>query len=110
VSVELVGLALLMGAVTYPARALPLLAPGIERLPRIALAYLRLVGPAVLGALAAVNTVIVTDDAGAAHVQLGVGWLAVGCCIAIVAVRRNLFLGLVVAVAVAALARAANLA
>ena len=63
-SVELVGLALLMGAVTYPARALPLLVPGIERLPPIALAYLRLVGPAVLGALAAVNTAIVVDAAG----------------------------------------------
>ena len=33
VSIELVGLAVLMGLVTYPSRALPLLAPGIERLP-----------------------------------------------------------------------------
>ena len=63
VSVTLVGLALLMGAVTYPSRACPLLAPGIERLPPIALAYLRLVGPAILAALAAVNTVVVIDDA-----------------------------------------------
>ncbi len=59
VSVELVLLAVLMGAVTYPSRALPLLAPGIERLPRWALAYLRLVGPAVLAALAAVNVMVV---------------------------------------------------
>ena len=45
-SIELVGLALLMGLVTYPSRALPLLAPGIERLPAAAIEYLRLVGPA----------------------------------------------------------------
>ncbi len=32
-SVELVALAVLMGAVTYPSRALPLLLPGIEHLP-----------------------------------------------------------------------------
>ena len=45
---DLVLLAVLMGAVTYPSRALPLLAPGIERLPPRALLYLRLVGPTVL--------------------------------------------------------------
>ena len=53
-STDLILLALLMGAVTYPSRALPLLAPGIERLPSWALDYLQLVGPAVLAALAAV--------------------------------------------------------
>ena len=50
-STELVLLALLMFAVTYPSRALPLLAPGIERLPPRALLYLRLVGPAVLASI-----------------------------------------------------------
>ena len=54
-SIELVGLAFLMAAVTYPTRAIPLLAPGIERLPPRALLYLRLVGPAVLSSLAAVR-------------------------------------------------------
>ncbi len=38
-----------------------LLAPGIERLPAIALDYLQLVGPAVLAALAAVNVMVVVD-------------------------------------------------
>ena len=50
---ELVGLAVLMFAVTYPARAIPLLVPRFERLPPRTLEYLRLVGPAVLGAIAA---------------------------------------------------------
>ena len=109
-SVELVGLALLMGAATYPSRALPLLAPGLDRLPPIALAYLRLVGPAVLGALAAVNTAIVVDDGGRAHVHVGVEWLAVAVCVGLVAWRRNLFLGLIAAVVLAATARALNLA
>jgi branched-subunit amino acid transport protein len=110
VSVELVGLALLMGAATYPSRALPLLAPGLDRLPPIALAYLRLVGPAVLGALAAVNTAIVVDEAGRGHVHVGVEWLAVAVCVGLVAWRTNLFLGLIAAVVVAATARALNLA
>jgi branched-subunit amino acid transport protein len=98
-----------MGAVTYPARALPLVVPGIDRLPPIALAYLRLVGPAVLGALAAVNTVIVVDDAGRGHIHVGVEWLSVALCVAIVAWRKNLFLGLIAAVGLAAAVRALNL-
>lgn len=108
-SVELVGLALLMGAVTYPARALPLLVPGIERLPPTALAYLRLVGPAVLGALAAVNTAIVVDAAGRGQIHVGVEWLSVALCVGLVAWRKNLFLGLIAAVGLAALVRALNL-
>jgi branched-subunit amino acid transport protein len=108
-SVELVGLALLMGAVTYPARALPLLVPGIDRLPPIALAYLRLVGPAVLGALAAVNTAIVVDAAGRGQFHLGVEWLAVAVCVGLVAWRKNLFLGLISAVVLAAAVRALGL-
>jgi branched-subunit amino acid transport protein len=108
-SVELVGLALLMGAVTYPARALPLLVPGIERLPPIAIAYLRLVGPAVLGALAAVNTAIVVDAAGRGQVHVGVEWLSVAVCVGLVAWRKNLFVGLVAAVVLAAAVRALSL-
>lgn len=108
-SVELVGLALLMGAVTYPSRALPLLVPGIERLPPIALAYLRLVGPAVLGALAAVNTAIVVDAAGRGQIHVGVEWLSVALCVGLVAWRKNLFLGLIAAVVLAAVVRALNL-
>lgn len=104
-SAELVPLALLMLAATYPSRGLPLLAPGIERLPPAVLAYLRLVGPAVLASLGVVNTLLLVDgDRRAIHV--GVESLAVTVCVAIVAWRRNLLLGLLAAVAIVALARA----
>lgn len=104
-STELVLLALLMGAVTYPSRAVPLLAPGIERLPPFALAYLRLVGPAVLAALAAVNVMVVPVD-GRPAFHVGVEWLAVIAAVAITAWRGNLFLGLVAGVGLVAAARA----
>jgi branched-subunit amino acid transport protein len=110
VSVELVGLALLLGLVTYPSRALPLLAPGIERLPQIALEYLRLVGPAVLAALAAVNVMVVTTEGGDQAFHVGIEWAAVVACAALTAWRRNLFVGLVAGVALVALARAAGVA
>ena len=93
-SVELVGLALLMGAVTYPSRALRLLTPGIDRLPPVALDYLRLVGPAVLAALAAVSVMVVVDD-DVPSFHVGVEWLSVLLCLGLVAWRRNLFLGLI---------------
>lgn len=109
-SLELVGLAILMGAVTYPSRALPMLAPGIERLPPIAFKYLRLVGPAVLAALAAVNTVVVVDSSRHGQFHVGIEWLAVGLCIVLVTWRRNLFVGLVAAVLCAAIARNVGLA
>lgn len=102
---DLVLLAVLMAAVTYPSRALPLLAPGIERLPPAALQYLRLVGPAVLASLAAVGTLVVGGEDGSRSLHVGVETLAVGACIGVVAWRRNLFLGLVVAVALVALLR-----
>jgi branched-subunit amino acid transport protein len=109
-SVELVGLALLMGLVTYPSRALPLLAPGIERLPARALEFLRLVGPSVLAALAAVNTMVVVADAGTPAFHVGIEWIAVGVCAVLTAWRRNLLLGLVGAVVLVAVARALGLA
>ena len=67
-STDLVLLAVLMFAVTYPSRAIGLLTPGLERLPRRAFDYLQLVGPAVLTAIAAVNVIVVTDDGGDADV------------------------------------------
>ncbi len=113
-SADLVVLAVLMGLVTYPSRALPLLAARTDRLPPIVLAYLRLVGPAVLAALAAVNTlVVVTTLADGTRVPAfhgGIEWLAVGACAALVAWRRNLLFGIVVAVALVAAVRAAGLA
>jgi branched-subunit amino acid transport protein len=105
----LVGLALLMAAVTYPARAIPLLAPAFERLPPRALEYLRLVGPAVLGAIAASQALLVTGADGHPAFHLGIDALAVVACLAIVTWRRTLLLGLLVAVALAAILRAAGL-
>lgn len=109
-SADLVGLALLMGLATYPSRALPLLAPGIERLPAAAIEYLRLVGPAVLAALAAVNVMVVATDSGAPAFHVGIEWAAVAVCAALTAWRRNLFIGLIAGVALVAFARAAGLA
>lgn len=106
---NLVPLAVIMWAVTYPSRAIGLLAPAIERLPRGVLDYLQLVGPAVLTALAVVNTVLVTSDGGRPVIVLGLAWLSVALCIGLVLWRRNLLLGLVVAVAVAAVGRAIGL-
>ena len=108
-TVGLIGLALLMFAVTYPTRAAPLLLPVVDRLPPRMLEYLRLVGPAVLAALAAVNTLIVVDDTRRASIHVGIEWLSVIVCVAIVAWRRNLLLGLAAAVVLAALARATGL-
>ena len=111
---DLVPLAILMGLVTYPSRAIPLLVARTGRLPPGALAYLRLVGPAVLASLAAVNTmVLVTTTPEGGRVpsfHVGVEWLAVGTAIAIVVWRRNLLLGIVAAVAIVAATRAAGLA
>ncbi|MEP6638119.1 MAG: AzlD domain-containing protein [Chloroflexota bacterium] len=109
-STNLVLLAVLMFAATYPSRAAGLLTPGLDRLPKIAFEYLQLVGPAVLTALAAVSVMVVVgqDDVPAFHV--GVEWLAILACMVIVARRRNLLLGLVAAVAIVAIARAAGLA
>ena len=105
-STELVGLALLMAAVTYPARAVPLLTPAFDRLPARALEYLRLVGPAVLGAIAASQALLVTGADGRSSIHVGIDALAVLVCVALVAWRRNLFLGLLVAVVMTAGARA----
>lgn len=108
-STDLVPLAFLMFLVTYPSRAVGLLAPGIERLPRRALDYLQLVGPAVLTALAAVS--IMVDASGPRPAfTVGLPWLSVAACLALVAWRRNLFLGLALAVAIAIVGRAMGLA
>lgn len=105
-SAELVALAVMMGAVTWPSRALPMLMPGIDRLPPAAQEYLRLIGPATLATLAAVNALVIVDAGGAPRLRLGVEGLAVVVCIAVVAWRRNLLLGLAAAVVLVALARA----
>ena len=106
----LIPLAVLMGLATYPFRAVPLLAPGFERLPERVRLYLRLVGPSVLAALAAVNTMVIRDAGRQPVFHVGPEWLAVGLCILIVGLRRNLLLGLVLAAGSIAGLRALGLA
>lgn len=102
----LVPLAILMGLVTYPWRAVPLLAPGINRLPARLQEYLRLVGPAVLAALAGVDTMVVLDAARHPSFHVGPEWIAVGLCVLVVALKRGLLLGLVLAAVLIAVLRA----
>jgi len=109
VSTEFVVLAVLMGAVTYPSRALPLLAPGIERLPAPVLTYLRLVGPAVLAAIGAVN-VLVVGPGGRIGFHVGIEAAAVVACLVLTLWRGSLLLGLAVAVVAVAVARALGVA
>jgi branched-subunit amino acid transport protein len=105
-STDLVLLAVLMFAVTYPTRALGILTPGMERLPKPALDYLQLVGPAVLAAIAAVSVLVLVNEDGQSQLTVGVEALAVLICLGVVAWRKNLLLGLVVAVLIVAVARA----
>jgi branched-subunit amino acid transport protein len=109
-STNLVLLAVLMFLVTYPTRAVGLLTPGLDRLPKAAFDYLQLVGPAILAALAAVSVMVVVGDDDLPSFHIGVEWIAVLACLGIVAWRRNLFLGLVVAVAIVVIARETGLA
>ena len=106
---NLVPLAFLMGLVTYPSRALPLLLVRSARFPAPLLAYLRLVDPAILAALAAVNTLVVVETAADGRrvpsFHVGIEWIAVLVCLVLVAWRKNLFLGIAAAVAIVAGAR-----
>lgn len=108
VGLALVPLAVVMWAVTYPSRALPMLAPGMERLPRWAVTYLRLAGPAALAALAATGSLLTTDTPP--HLQIGVMPLAVALCVLVVWRTRLLLAGVVAAVVLLGVARAMGLA
>lgn len=96
--VPLLGLALLMGLVTYGLRVLPFLVP-LDRLPAGTLRTVRLLGPAALAAVAATAIVLPTLGTGGATEPDGPGlspaitWLACGLCVGIVALTRNLALG-----------------
>ena len=105
-TVQLVGLALLMAAVTYPFRALPLFAPTKDRLPPIVQRYLRLVGPAILAALAAGNTAFVEDADGHNVFHLGIEWIAVALGVVLIAWRGNVFVGILAASVLVAVGRA----
>jgi hypothetical protein len=72
--------------------------------------YLRLVGPAILAALAAVAVTVVIDAQRKPSFHVGIEWLAVGACVVLVAARRGLLVGTVVAALIAALARSTGLA
>ena len=110
-STVLVPLAFLMALVTFPWRAIPMLAPGFDRLPAIVRLYLQLVGPAVLAALAATNTIVAKDPVtGAPTFHVGVEWIAVGLCLVIVGLRKSLLLGLIVAAGLMAAVRALGIA
>ncbi|MFZ9477132.1 MAG: AzlD domain-containing protein [Candidatus Limnocylindrus sp.] len=99
--IDLVPLAVLGGIGTYAARALPLLAPGVDRLPAPVLTYLRLIGPAALGAIAAADIFVadgafrVGPEAVAVITGAAVGWL-----------RSSLLVGMAVSVVVVLLLRA----
>jgi len=100
-SADLVPLAALGGLGTYAARALPMLVPGIDRLPPIFLEYLRLIGPAVLGAIAATSVFV---QRGA--FTIGPEAVAVFAGAAVGRWRGNLLLGMVVSVLVVLALRA----
>jgi branched-subunit amino acid transport protein len=108
-TIDPVWLVLLMALGTYPLRALPLLVPGMQRLPDPAATYLRLVGPAILAGLAAVSVAVGTS-AGQNVLRVGPEWLSVAVCVVIVAWRRNLLLGLLLAAALLAVLRGLGLA
>lgn len=99
--IDLVPLAVLGGIGTYAARALPLLAPGVDRLPAPVLTYLRLIGPAALGAIAAADIFVadgafrVGPEAVAVITGAAVGWW-----------RSSLLVGMAVSVLVVLLLRA----
>jgi branched-subunit amino acid transport protein len=98
--IGLLPVTLIMWAVTYPSRALPMLAPGLERLPKWAVTYLRLAGPAALAALAATGSLLTTDSPP--HLQLGVMPLAVGLCVLLVWRTKFLLVGVTAAVVMVA--------
>jgi branched-subunit amino acid transport protein len=105
-TVNLVGLALLMAAVTYPFRAIPLFAPTKDRLPPVVQRYLRLVGPGILAALAAGNTAFAEDAAGRNSFHVGIEWIAVALAVVLIAWRGNVFIGILAAVILVAFGRA----
>lgn len=105
-SLGLIPLAILMWAVTYPSRTLPMLAPGIERLPPAAVTYLRLAGPSALAALAAVNCLLTPGSP--TSLLIGIEPAAVLVCVGIVARMKSLLPGVAAAVLLVALVRAAG--
>jgi branched-subunit amino acid transport protein len=99
---SIVLLAALMGAVTYTLRVAPFLVP-IARLPEGWSGSLRLMGPATLASVAAAALWAPLMEPGLDR-SAAVGlWAGTGVCVAVVALRRNISVGLVGALVVAAL-------
>jgi len=109
-STSLILLAILMWAVTYPTRAVGLLMPAFDRLPRIVFDYLQLVGPAVLTALALTGVMIRESPDGQSTFYVGIEWVAVLVCLVVTAWRKNLLFGLLTSVGLVIVARATGLA
>src|SRR3954462_2895753 len=102
----LVPLALLMAAVTYPWRAVPLLSPAMQRLPNVVRDYLRLVGAPMLATLDAVTVAVVTNASRTERsFHFGIEWLALALCVVVVVARRSLLIGLIGAIVMVAVAR-----
>ena len=98
---DLLPLILAAAAGTFAARALPLLAPGIERISPSARSYLRMIGPAALGGIAA-TAVFLRDGVpifGAEAIAVIVG-AVVG------RLRNSLFLAMLISIAVVLVLRA----
>ena len=98
---DLVPLAILGGIGTYAARALQLLAPGVDRLPAPLLTSLPLIAPAAHAAIAAAN-IFVADGA----FRVGPEAVAVITGAAIGRWRNSLLVGMAVSVVVVLLLRA----
>lgn len=98
---NLLPLVVAAAAGTIAARAIPLLAPGIDRIPPTARAYLRMIGPAALGGIAA-TAVFLHDGAPI----FGPEAVAVILGAAIGRLRNSLLLAMVIAVVVVLLLRA----
>jgi hypothetical protein len=81
----------------------------MQRLPKPALTYLRLVGPAILASLAGVSVAVLAGASGRPELYVGPEWFAVALCVAIVAWRRSLLLGLIAAAGLMAALRALGL-
>jgi branched-subunit amino acid transport protein len=84
--------------------------PGVERLSPGVLRYLGLVGPAVLASIGAVEVLVRTDVAGVTSLAVGFEAFAVALAVVLAVWRRNLLAGLVTAMVLVALARAAGVA
>lgn len=103
-SLGVLGIVLAMYAVTYPSRAIALLRPLWIRPSAGAQRVLRLLGPAVLAVLAA-TAALHPGGGHAPAVQVGATVVATVVCAVLVARGRSLVIGLVVAMAIVAVAR-----